>query len=283
MSLENYKILLHDPPLVLIGRILSKIGGGIISQEHWGVCDRPSYAYGILRAAQIGKYFGHKKVTICEFGVAHGNGLLKMIDLAKQIGAATGMEFRIVGFDTGIGLPSVNGYKEHPEIWSAGDFALVDVPRLKQQIGDQAELIIGDIKDTVGQFLQTLKSDAPLGFISVDVDTYSAAGACLKSLNGTPEACLPAVSAYFDDIGFYFCNRWCGELAAIEDFNAANALRKIDTDRTLPGRRPVKYARWYPQMYVCHILDHPQRQASVKRDSLNMQKHREFLVQHGIL
>ena len=150
-------------------------------------------------------------------------------------------------------------------------------------IARRIELVLGDIRDSVGSFLKTLSADAPLGFISVDVDLYSASKASLQCLTGQPQLYLPAVSAYLDDVAFYFSNRWCGELAAIEEFNAEHELRKIDIDRTLPGKRPVKYARWYPQMYVCHLLDHPSRQTSPQRDALNMARHREFLVEYGIL
>jgi hypothetical protein len=283
MNLENVKILLHDPPQILVGRILARFCRGIIAKENWGVLDRPSYGYGILRAAQLAKFFGYQQTTICEFGVAHGDGLLSMVDLAEKITAVTGIKFRIVGFDTGVGLPVFTGHKEHPEVWSQGDFTLVDTGLLKQKLNGQAELVIGDIKDTVGDFLKTVSKDSPIGFISVDVDLYSAACSSLLSLTGPAEAYLPAVSTYFDDVGFYFCNRWCGELAAIDEFNTSHEFRKIDIDRTLPGKRPVKFARWYPQMYVSHILDHPKRQTSQSRDSLNMQLHREYLVKHGIL
>jgi hypothetical protein len=283
MSIEKYKPLLYDPFFVLLGRIGAKLAGGPISQEHWGVLDRPSYAYGLVRAARIARYFDHKKVTVCEFGVAHGDGLLNMADLAAKIGAALNIEFRVVGFDTGVGLPKVFGYKEHPEIWSSGDFTLVDTEKLKARIGARAELVLGDIKDTIGGFLKSLSPEAPIGFISVDVDLHSAAVAALQSLTGKPDQYLPAVSVYFDDVAFYFANRWCGELAAIDEFNAAHESRKIDIDRTLPGRRPVKYARWYPQMYVCHLLDHPKRQTSPQRVALDMNHHRDLLTEHGIL
>jgi len=283
MNLENYKILLHDPPQIFLGRILARLCRGVVAQENWGVLDRPSYGYGILRAAQLAKFFGYQQTTICEFGVAHGGGLLSMIELAEKITAATGVKFRIVGFDTGAGLPDFTGCKEHPEVWSHGDFALVDAEMLKQKINGRAELVIGDIKDTIGGFLKTVSKDSPIGFISVDVDLYSAACASLSGLTGPAESYLPAVATYFDDVGFYFCNHWCGELAAMEEFNEKNQFRKIDTDYTLPGKRPVKFARWYPQMYVAHILDHPKRQTSPSRDSLNMQQHGEYLLKHGIL
>ena len=177
------------------------------------------------------------------------------------------MQFRVVGFDTGSGLPSVTGYKEHPEIWSSGDFTLVDSEKLKARIGTRAELVLGDIRDSIGGFLKSLSPDAPLGFISVDVDLHSAAEASLKSLTGSPERYLPAVSVYLDDVAFYFANRWCGELAAIDEFNASHEFRKIDIDRTLPGKRPVKYARWYPRCTraICSIIRNAKPLLSVIR------------------
>ena len=46
---------------------------------------RPNYAYGMLRAADLAGYLGLKRVTICEFGVATGNGLIAMVDLAGRL------------------------------------------------------------------------------------------------------------------------------------------------------------------------------------------------------
>jgi hypothetical protein len=54
------------------------------------------------------------------------------------------------------------------------------------------------------------------------------------------EKLLPAVSMYFDDVSVFFANQWCGELAAIEEFNKEHEFRKRGADRSLPGVRPVK-------------------------------------------
>src|SRR5579859_5000163 len=142
MRIENITAIMYDPPFVTIGRIFARMFGGIKTQEWWGVCDRPPYAYGLMRAAIIAKYFGYKEITACEFGVAHGDGLLAMIDLADKVTAATDVKFKIVGFDTGIGLPKPDNYKDHPEVWSEGDFALVNINKLKQRLNNRAELII---------------------------------------------------------------------------------------------------------------------------------------------
>jgi hypothetical protein len=110
-----------------------------------------------------------------------------------------------------------------------------------------------------------------LGFVSVDVDMYSSTRSALGALMGQPAQYLPAVSMYFDDVAFYFANAWCGELAAINEFNAAGNLRKIDPDRSLDDRllrRP-----WYRQMYVYHVLDHPDRSAPRRRTGETIAEH----------
>jgi hypothetical protein len=230
--------------------------GTFRDQERLGLLDRPSYAYGLLRAADIARYFGHEATTVCEFGVAFGAGLFNMIDLAEKVTAETGIRFRIVGFDTGKGLPAPSSYKDHPEVWSGGDYEM-SPEKVLETIDGRAELLLGDIKETVGPFLESLDPAAPLGFISVDVDIYTSAKNSLTCLLGRPDLYLPAVSVYFDDVGHFFANRWCGEFAAIEEFNAENSLRKLDHDWS---RRHLD-ASWWHGMYVCHLLDHPARNA----------------------
>ncbi len=148
--------------------------GDFRTRERYGRVMRPNYAYGMLRAADIAKYFGKKRVTVIEFGVASGHGLLNMASIAPEIEKETGVELRIVGFDTGQGLPSVQGYKDHPEMWNPGDFAMEDRDTLMRKVGDRAEIVWGDIADTVGPFIDSVTQSAPLGYISIDVDIYTA-------------------------------------------------------------------------------------------------------------
>src|SRR5262249_46400047 len=119
--------------------------GDFRSREHYGRVMRPNYAYGMLRAADIAKYFGKRRITVIEFGVASGHGLLNMISIAPHIEKETGVALRIVGFDTGQGLPAVQGYKDHPELWNPGDFAMEDRDALLRKLGDRCEIIWGDI------------------------------------------------------------------------------------------------------------------------------------------
>lgn len=252
--------------------------GDFRTKERYGLINRPNYLYGMLRAADCAKYFGLSSVTAIEFGVASGAGLLNMIHLAELITRETGVQFHIVGFDTGSGLPSVEGHKDHPEIWNPGDFATENRPALLKKLAGRGEIVWGDIADTIKPFTAQIDPKSPIGFMSVDVDIYSAAKAALSCLKSSPEMYLPAISVYFDDVSFYFANQWAGELAAISEFNAEVELRKIDRDRSLPGHRPIKATGWYQSMYVCHILDHPARQRPISRPQLTIKEHAEFMT-----
>lgn len=251
--------------------------GDFRNRESYGLIARPNYAYGMLRAADLARFLGKSAVTVCEFGVATGNGLMNMVELASQVTAETGVDIRVVGLDTGEGLPFIGDYRDHPELWSEGDFAMTNRDELRRRIGGKAELIFGDIKDTVGGLVASLDESCPLGFISVDVDIYSGAKSAFRSLLGRPELYTPAVSIYCDDVSFFFANRWCGELLAIEEFNAENAMRKIDQDRSLPGVRPSTTDAWYKSMFVGHIFDHELRRAPRPRTGLSIQDHYSFM------
>jgi hypothetical protein len=246
------------------------------TKERYGLVVRANYAYGMLRAADSAKYNGIQSVTVVELGVASGGGLLNMIDCADLITKETGVRFRIVGFDTGAGLPSVEGVKDHPEIWNPGDFIMEDRTSLERKIAGKAEIIWGDIDNNIDSFVSSLTPESPLGFVSVDVDLYSATKAGLRCFAGEPNKYLPAISVYCDDVSFFTANKWCGELAAIEEFNSEHEARKIDQDRSLI-LRPKKIETWYPAMYVCHILDHSSRQRSRDRRSLAIGEHAEFI------
>jgi hypothetical protein len=54
-------------------------------------------------------------------------------------------------------------------------------------------------------------------------------------------------------------SRWCGELLALEEFNAAHALRKIAPHAFLRESRIFQRPPWLGQIYTLHVLDHPRR------------------------
>lgn len=255
---------------------------GFREQERAGVIARPNYCYGMLRAADQAKYLGYKETTIVEFGVANGAGLLNMIELAGMVQSETGVRLNVIGFDAGDGLPRVQGYRDHAELWRGGDFAMQDREKLLRGIEGHASLIFGDVATTVDLLKPRISPENPLGFISVDVDIYTATVSTLRCLEWPSDLYLPGVSMYFDDTAFFFANEWAGELLAINEFNARNRQRKIGEDRSFPGRRRRKAAPWYRGMFVCHVLDHEIRNRGFHRTTLSIDRHHEFMTTHGL-
>ncbi len=254
--------------------------GSFRDKVRYDLVERPTYACGLLMAADMARYCGISHITAIEFGVAEGKGLLNLCQLADAVTTETGVGISIVGFDTGAGLPHLADHRDHPEIWSPGDFAGVDKAALEHAIAPHGRMVWGEIADTIPQEIPKLSADAPLGFVSLDVDLYHSTFSAMKIFNAPAATLLPVVISYFDDtlgsparIGSLFRNRWCGQLAAIDDFNAQHQARKVDSLRTLKARRPLDRELWLDQMYGLHVLDHPLRQVGATRPALKMHDH----------
>ena len=161
---------------------------------------RQQYAFPILYAADAAKQCGYKAVTIIEFGVAGGAGLLNMCRIAdaRAQPQASSLVFSVSIPEKACRRPSTIAIFQ--KSFQAGDFPM-DVERLKRALPDFAELVIGDIVDTVPEFLDSLSGETPIAFVAVDVDYYSSAKKALRVLTGRPESYLPIVPVYLDDIG----------------------------------------------------------------------------------
>jgi len=75
-------------------------------------------------------------------------------------------------------------------------------------LNGRPQVIWGDIDDNIDSFTDAIDPSAPLGFISIDVDIYSATRAALRCLTNHPEKYNPAISMYFDDVGFSGPANW---------------------------------------------------------------------------
>ena len=73
---------------------------------------------------------------------------------------------------------------------------------------------------------------------------------------------LPTVHLYADDIDEFGHSQFCGEEAAIENFNGKNELRKIEKNIFLKHGRLFKKAKWLDKMFKISILDHPNRKGT---------------------
>lgn len=221
---------------------------------------REAYAFGILSAADFAVENGIKKITIIEFGVAAGNGLLNMCYIAEKVSKLTGVEFEILGFDTGVGMPPPVDFRDHPEKYFTGDFPPVDSEKLRSILPANAKLILGEIGNSIGEIKKYCNS--PIGFVSVDVDYYSSTIDCLKVFNLGADDYLPYVFTYFDDVYNIDHNDYCGELLAINEFNQKNESRKIVKATLLNSLRIFRRSPWTHQIYLTHIFDHSYRAIS---------------------
>lgn len=219
---------------------------------------RPQYAFGILNSAQIAKSLGFKKVTLIEFGVGSGAGLMNMIELARKTKKATGIDFQIVGFDTGAGMPKAKDFRDHPDLYSQGDFPM-EWEKLSLALQGEAQIFIGEIKNSLEKFIAALSPDAPIGFVSLDVDYYSSAVDALNLFKVLPQYFLPTTHIHVDDIQLEPHNSLCGELRAIKEFNASQKERILERHSFFENRRIFRNATWLKHMYQLHLLDHPTR------------------------
>jgi hypothetical protein len=237
--------------------------GGFRSRVAFDLVLRQQHAYAILTCADLAKELGIAEVTLLEFGVAAGAGLLNICKLAERVTRETGVRFRVVGFDTGKGMPPPQSYRDHPEIYQEGDFPM-DHEGLRQSLPGNAQLIIGEIRDTLKPFLESVSPAAPIGFVSIDVDYYSSTRDALAVLDGRAEQYLPRVPIYLDDVEHPSHNSWCGERLAVHEFNERNELRKIEQHAFLRSYRIFRNARWIDHMLTLHVLDHSSRATLVQ-------------------
>jgi hypothetical protein len=220
---------------------------------------RQQYAFSLWKTAELARGQGLKSVTVIEFGVAAGAGLVNICRIAEKITNLTGVEFQIAGFDSGRGMPPARDHRDHPEIFSEGSFPLIDRGALMRALPQNARLILGDIEETLPSFLAGLSASSPVGFVAVDVDYYSSAKECLNVFLGAAEHYLPCTLVYLDDTGFESANPWAGELLAVREFNKENEMRKIHIHTGLRHKRLFKHTSWLDQIYLLHVLDHERR------------------------
>jgi hypothetical protein len=221
-----------------------------------GAVERPHYAYIIYQAASLARRLSLPRISVLEFGVAGGAGLLCMERHAARVEKLIPeVKIEIYGFDTGAGLPPPADYRDLPYHWKGAFFAM-DPARLREKL-TRATLILGDVADTVRSFLANYKP-APVGAMSYDLDFYSSTAAALDILRAESGVLAPRIFCYFDDtIGsdHALFTDYTGERLAIAEFNAQNEDIKLSPAyhlRVLDGGQA-----WKHQIWVAHSFGHP--------------------------
>ena len=247
--------ILKEPPIRLIVKALyGVLPVSVTTRALWDVSPRPNYLAGVLLAAQQALSEGVREISVAEFGVAGGNGLVVLQNEAEAVERETGVSIKVYGFDNGPGgLPDFIGdHRDHPDAWHPGDYPM-DVDKLRARLAPRTTLILGNVRDTVPAFVRE-GTAPPLGFISIDVDLYSSTMQALQILAAPERKALRRTFMYFDDVEMPFSHRFAGELLAIDEFNANNATIKIDRIRGFEFHRPFPEKEYLKMMYVAHDL-----------------------------
>jgi NADH:ubiquinone oxidoreductase subunit len=244
-------------PKQFIQRVLGKLPNRPFEQRlRWDLFKRPDYAYGVYQAALQARALGIPRICAIEFGVAGGNGLLALEDVADQVTKHVGVGVDTYGFDTGTGMPAPVDYRDMPYLWQPGFFRM-DVDLLMQRLR-QSVLVLGDFMETVPKFISGY-GPAPIGFLSFDCDYYSSAIAAFQLFGEDHRFFLPRVLCYFDDMiggDWELHSPYTGELLAITEFNQRHTAMKIARINGLAQKRKVP-AWWHELMFVHHRFDHP--------------------------
>jgi hypothetical protein len=221
------------------------------NREPW----RPQYAWPVLSAARTANALEIDRISVLEFGVAGGNGLLALESAAAGAESLLGVQVEVFGFDSGTGLPPPTDLRDAPFALREGEFPM-DEPKLRARL-QRAELMLGPVSDTVERLLR--RRPAPIGFVAFDLDYYSSTVQAFSVLEADPASLLPRVFCYFDDLLWYPWTQFNGERAAIADFNAEHADRKLSPlyglRYSLPGSESRQ--RWPELMYIAEMFDHP--------------------------
>lgn len=230
--------------------------GPYLLRSHFDAVQRPPYAYGVLQAARLGKALDFNRISVCEFGVAAGAGLIELERAAREFGKAFDIDIAVYGFDSGEGLPQSQDHRDIAYWWHEGLFPM-DHVKLKARL-TRAELILGPVAETIPAFVESL-DQAPLGFCAFDLDFYSSTKDALAVFAGDFATRLPRVVSYFDDLiggDLMLMCRHVGQHCAIEEFNEERSDMKIAHIFGLTHKRLVR-ASWNDRMYACHDFAHP--------------------------
>ncbi|MGH9029294.1 MAG: hypothetical protein ACRDV4_06740 [Acidimicrobiales bacterium] len=237
----------HSPPPDDPGALLA----WCMEREH---VSRPHYLWSVLLAALTARGLQVAEISVLELGVAGGNGLLALEEAAVLTERVLGVQVEVWGFDSGTGMPEPRDRRDVPWAVRPGYFAM-DEPALRGRLS-RAQLALGPVETTVRAWAGA--AHPPVGFVAFDLDYYSSTMDALCLFDAEDSALLPRVVCYFDDVLGYGWSEHNGERAAIANFNALHAQRKIgyvhglghflpESERTRP---------WSEQIWMAHLFDH---------------------------
>jgi hypothetical protein len=216
--------------------------------------ERPAHAYCMWHAAKLAQKLGYKEISVAEFGVAGGATLLIISRYAIMIEKETRVCIRVYGFDTGGGLPELEGVRDLPYWFRPAQYSM-DVEKLRHKLKN-TELVLGNVRNTVGKFFED-STRPPLAVIFNDLDFYSSTRDALRIFDADFSHFLPRLFMYLDDVigtpeAMY--GPFNGQLLANADYNSNHNDIKIHLNQNL---LPLSHISWRHQIYYVHLFNHP--------------------------
>ena len=112
---------LGEPIIYNIVSLFYLLFGSFVKKIAYDLVPRAPYAFGVNLAFQNAAQEKIKKIIIIEFGVASGGGLFNLAYIANKLSKIYNIDYEVIGFDTGKGMPPPVDYKDHPEKYRTGD------------------------------------------------------------------------------------------------------------------------------------------------------------------
>ncbi|PKQ01640.1 MAG: hypothetical protein CVT73_22390 [Alphaproteobacteria bacterium HGW-Alphaproteobacteria-12] len=222
---------------------------------------RQHYFNCVKRAVDEAVPLGHKRLTVIEFGVAGGKGLMELERICDYLEKRAPIEFDVVGFDTGKGLPPPTDYRDTPWKWQEGWYDM-DVEKLQRSL-QRSKLVLGPVSETVPAFLAGGLA-SPIGAVMFDLDYFSSTVDAMKIFSDSrPQDRLARILCYFDDIGSIDD---VGVLRAIRDFNDAHETLKVKPQMYWQNLPDPFAAGW--KIYDFHDFEHPDYTRPVRTENI---------------
>jgi len=222
------------------------------------VCNRrPWYIWGVLQGAALSKVLGIEHISVIEFGVAGGGGLISLERAAELTEELVGIKIDVYGFDTGTGNPKIMDYRDVPFRWSEGYWPM-DKQKLEKLL-HRAKLVLGHTKDTIPEFIRS--KPAPVAFAAIDLTMYSSTAEALKLFEAEYSLLSPRTYCMFRSLLGSRGDQcdYIGERLAIQEFNVKYTMRKLCHMDGLRYFVPnyINVGSWPEFFYLLHIFDHP--------------------------
>ena len=255
--MHRIKKIFFDPQpfRTIVKEVIKKFEiGSYTTRFQMGAVERNHYAYCVYNAAVLAKRLNYARISVVEFGVAGGKGLLNLEYHARAISELFDIQIEIYGFDTGEGLPEPIDYRDLPYHWKEGFFKM-DFPSLQKKL-KTAKLVIGNISETSKSFFEDF-NPAPIGAVMCDVDFYSSTISTLQMLEADEKYYLPRLFCYFDDtvgteVELY--GDFTGQRLAINEFNQNHDKIKLSHPYHLLAAKIIE--PWFHQIWICHFFNH---------------------------